>query len=346
MERMRLVLPLIGLVLVLAGIWAYATGGLDGVLKRFSKSSEQGSSAAVSAAASGSPDSTASGSSATGTNSADAASASAGGLHSIPMKQFSDQELLNLKSLPPQQQAEQMMMDAVNHYDGATDMVMQRIDGWRGQIKKSPNWDVVEQAARYSSDLRVRDAAIEVDLAMNQIDKDAATADRLMDDMRTNVGNRGWGFYMLGMLANRKVEQSRIQSYLNEFAHDSDEGSRYWAIEGLAFIGTDDTIPDFLDVLHHDPSLNVRQRCGASLAKSGMLTHVQRMNAVPALIDIAADPSMDTQTLGWVYEALHEITGENLSNDPATWRNWYSAHGSEKAEQFRHFDQNVVLGNS
>jgi hypothetical protein len=346
MERMRLVLPLVGLFLVLAGIWGYATGSLDGVLKHFSKSGAQGSSTAVSAAASGNPDGTASGAGASDTKSADATAASAGGLHSIAMKQFSDQELLNLKSLPPQQQVEQMMMDAVNHYEGATDMVMQRVDGWRGQIKKSQNWDVVEQSARYSSDLRVRNAAIEVDLAINNLDKSDTTADQLMEELRTDVANRGWGFYMLGMLANRKVETSRIHSYLAEYAHDSDEGSRYWAIEGLAFIGTDDTIPDFLDVLHHDPSLNVRQRCGASLAKSGMLTHVQRMNAVPALIDIAADSSMDPQTIGWVYEALHEITGENLNNDATTWRNWFNAHGSEKTEQFLHFDQNVVLGNS
>jgi len=340
---MRLVLPLIGLVVLLAGIWGYATGSLDGVLKHFSKSSVQGSST-VAAAASGNPESGAS--TADAKTSAETAPASAGGLHSIQMKQFSDQELQTLKSLPPQQQAEQMMMDAVNHYEGATDMVMQRVDGWRGQIKKTDNWDVVEQAARYSSDLRVRDAAIEVDLAMNKIDKSDTTADQLMEELQTDVGNRGWGFYMLGMLANRRVEPSRIRSYLNEYAHGPDEGSRYWAIEGLAFIGTEDTIPIFLDILHHDASLNVRQRCGASLAKSGMLTHVQRMNAVPGLIDIAADTSMDTQTLGWVYEALHEITGENLTNDATTWRNWFNAHGSEKTQEFQRFDPNVVLGNS
>jgi HEAT repeat protein len=262
------------------------------------------------------------------------------------MKQFSDQDLQTLLRLPPQQQAEQMMMAGVNHYEGATGMVMERVQSWRGQLKKTPNWDTVELAARYSSDLRVRDAAIEVDLTMFQLEKSSAAADRLLDDAQANVANRGFDLTMLGMLANRGVETGRIHSALRDWAHNPDEGTRFWAIEGLAYIGTEDTIPDFLEVLRNDPSLNVRQRCGASLAKSGMLTRDKRMAAVPGLLEIGADSSQSDVVRGWAFRALHEITAEPIGNDAAAWRSWFETHGSERVEQFRRGDPNAVLGNS
>jgi HEAT repeat protein len=262
------------------------------------------------------------------------------------MKKFSDQDMQALLNLPPQQQAEQMMLAAVNHYDGATSMILERVPSWRGHLQKTSNWDTVELEARYSSDLRVRDAAIEVDLTMYQLEKSPATAERLLQDAQANVGNRGFDFPMLGMLANRGAETSRIHTALRDWAHNPDEGTRYWAIEGLAYLGTDDTIADFLEVLRNDPSLNVRQRCGASLAKSGMLTREKRMAAVPGLLDIAADNTQNAPTRGWAFQALHEITAEPIGNDAAAWRTWFDAHGSERVQQFRRSDPNVVLGNS
>jgi HEAT repeat protein len=259
---------------------------------------------------------------------------------------MSPQDIQNLTQLPPQQQAEQMLMAGVNHYEGATSMIMERVAGWRGQVKFSSNWQTVELAARYSSDLRVRDAAIEVDLAIYQLERSSVSVQRLLDDAQTNPGHRGYDFNALGMLANRGVETSTVHQALKDWAHNPDEGTRYWAIEGLAYIGAEDTIPDFLDVLSHDPSLNVRQRCGASLAKSGMLTREKRMAAVPGLLEIAADTSQDASTRGWAFQALREITGEGIGSDAAAWRAWFDAHGSERAQQFHSGDSFVVLGNS
>src|SRR5258707_14055465 len=123
-------------------------------------------------------------------------------------------------------------------------MMTERLVGWRGRVKKTENWDTVELAARYSSDLRARNAAIELDLITFGFDKSAASVDRLINDAPVHVGNRGFDFYMMGMLGNRGVESSRIHTALKDWAHDADEGTRYWAIEGLAFLGSDDTIPD------------------------------------------------------------------------------------------------------
>lgn len=133
---------------------------------------------------------------------------------------------------------------------------------------------------------------------------------------------------------------------LRDWTHDANEQTRFYAVEGMAQIGTDDTIADFLDVLRNDPSMSVRERAGCSLAKSGMLTREQRMGAVPGLIEIAADPGVDATARSWAFQALREITDEPLGNDVSEWRNWFSQHGAERKEHFRREDQNLVRGNS
>jgi hypothetical protein len=70
------------------------------------------------------------------------------------------------------------------------------------------------------------------------------------------------------------------------------------------------------------------------------------MKALPGLIEIADDPAVDSTTRSWAFQALREIANEPLGNDVAAWRNWFSSHGSERAEQFRKADQNQVLGNN
>ena len=277
---------------------------------------------------------------------ANAAARPASPTFTLTMKQFADPDLQALLALPPQQQAEQMMRAAVNHYEGATDLIKEHVAGWKGHLQKTPAWDQMELDARYSSDLRVRDAAIEIDLTLNQLGRDSETVARLIQDAQTNIANRGFDLTMLGMLANRDVERSRVHTSLREWAHDPDETTRYWAVEGLAYIGGEDTIADFLEVLRTDVALNVRQRCGASLAKSGMLTREQRMKAVPGLMDIAADSSQDSTTRGWAFEAMREITAQTIGNDAGAWQAWFSAHGDERLEDIRHGDSNAVLGNS
>ena len=167
-----------------------------------------------------------------------------------------------------------------------------------------------------------------------------------MESARKFPQNRSYAAWELGMLANRGIETARIHELLADWIHDPNQQTRFWSVEGLAHLGTDDTIKNFLDVFRNDASLEVRERAGCSLAKSGMLTREQRMKAVPGLIDLADDPSLDATTRNWVYQALREITNVNLPNDPATWRNWYSTHGAEKIREFGKGDSWSVLGNS
>src|SRR5437764_8222182 len=87
----------------------------------------------------------------------------------------------------------------------------------------------------------------------------------------------------MSQLASAAVnaEEDRIHELLVTWAHDNQQQARFWAVEGLAHIGTEETIKDFLDVLRNDSSMDVGERAGCSLAKSGMLTREERMKAVP-----------------------------------------------------------------
>jgi hypothetical protein len=251
-----------------------------------------------------------------------------------------------LRTQPPQTQMEFLLGAAVNHDLGATKMIAEMLESWRGKLHPTERWTSLQDTALYSNDLRVRAAAIEINLVVRNLEKTDEAADRLMESAQKVPGNRPYAAWELGMLANRGVEKVRIHELLSEWIHDKDQQTRFWSVEGLAHLGTDDTIKNFLDVFRNDPALDVRERAGCSLAKSGMLTREQRMKAVPGLLELGDDPSLDTTTRNWVYQALREITNVNLPNDPATWRNWYSTHGADKTREFGAGDSWSVLGNS
>jgi hypothetical protein len=260
--------------------------------------------------------------------------------------QLSEHNIEWLQTQPPQVQMEFLLGAAINHDHGATDMINKMVEGWRGKVHYTQKFDDLSMTALYSNDLRVRAAAIEITLAVDNLPKTDETAERLMASAEKSPSYRTFSNWVLGMLANRGVEPERIHEFLRSYMHDPMEKTRYWTVEGLAHLGTDDTIKDFLDVFRNDPALEVRERAGCSLAKSGMLTREQRMLAVPGLIDLAEDPSLDSTTRSWVYQALREITNEHLGDDPAAWRNWDNTAGAKRREEFRQADQWSVLGNN
>ena len=261
------------------------------------------------------------------------------------IRRLSEHNLEWLKTQSPQAQMEFLFEEAINHDAGATDLILQDLDRWRRKLSRSAHWQDLEESALYSSDLRVRAAAIEINLMVNRFDKNGQTAGRLLDSAHKGPSYRPWYEWELGMLANRGVDKDKIYQALSTWTHDRNEKTRFWAVEGLALIGSDDTIKNFLDVLRNDPSMEVRERAGCSLAKSGMLTREQRMKAVPGLLDLTEEPSLNPTTRLWVYQALREITDEPLPNQAATWRNWYSAHGGERAETFKRGPEWALLGN-
>ncbi|MGA8154056.1 MAG: HEAT repeat domain-containing protein [Terriglobales bacterium] len=251
-----------------------------------------------------------------------------------------------MQTQPPQAQMEFLLAEAINHDQGATDWINKLVEEWRGKLKPTQRWEDLQDTALYSNDLRVRAAAIEINLAVRDLPKTDETADRLIRSGESHPGNRPFAASELGMLASRGIEVERIHQLLQSYIHEPEEQTRFWAVEGLAHLGTDDSIKDFLDVFRSDASMEVRERAGCSLAKSGMLTREQRMKAVPGLIDLSDDDSLNPTTRNWVFQALREITNVSLPNDSGTWRSWYEKFGAQRTQEFREGEKWSVLGNS
>ena len=240
---------------------------------------------------------------------------------------LSEHEIEVLDKMSPQSQAELLLERSINHYRGASDQIAARVGGWRGQVFLNDRLHNLFTTALNSDDLRVRAAAIEVDIAARNLEKSPATVDRLEPDARNGEqGPRANALWDIGLLGNRGIVPERAFDILFSSIHDPNENIRYWAVEGLSYLGTDATIAPLLQVFHDDPSPMIRERAACGLAQSGMLSEQQRRRAVPRLLDFTDDPSLDPETQKWVYQALRDITGQNLPHVPAAWRNWYSTN--------------------
>ena len=237
---------------------------------------------------------------------------------------LSEHEIEGLDKMPPQSQAELLLERSINHFRGANEQIAGRVGGWRGAIKLDDRLRNLFMTALNSDDLRVRAAAIEVDIAARDLEKTSATIDRLEPDAGSGEqGPRANALWDIGLLGNRGIEQERAARILRSSIHDSNVNVRYWAVEGLAYLGTDEVIAPLLEVLHDDSSPMIRERAACGLAQSGMLSERQRRTAVPKLLDYAEDPALDSQTREWVFQALRDITGVSLPHEASAWRNWY-----------------------
>jgi hypothetical protein len=238
---------------------------------------------------------------------------------------LSEHEIEVLDQMAPQGQAELLLERSINHYRGANEQILARVDGWRGRIEIEGRLDMLFTTALNSGDLRVRAAAIEVNIAGRNLEKSAATVDRLEPAARTGEqGPRANALWDIGLLGNRGVEPERAAEILLASVHDPNENVRYWSVEGLAYLGTDAVIDPLLDILHDDPSALIRERAACGLAQSGMLSERQRRGAVPRLLDFVEDGALTDETRKWVYQALRDITGQSLPHEPGAWRSWYA----------------------
>lgn len=178
-----------------------------------------------------------------------------------------------------------------------------------------------------SSDLRVRAASVEVSLAAYGIEKTADNADHFIRLLEEDQVDRPYRLWVLGLLANRGVEPERIFRTLERYLDDPDEGTRKWAVDSLAMLGNDETIPLLLDVFRFEPSLAVKERAACSLAESGMLTREQRQRAAPEFLRFMDDPALEPEARRWSFQALRDITGQSIGDDSSSWRNWAVSEG-------------------
>lgn len=230
----------------------------------------------------------------------------------------------NIERLQPQMQAEKLLELAVENSEGAVDQISSRVEGWQGKLVWNSQMASLTTAALNSNDVRVRESGIEVELAAYGLRKNSASLEYLLTTAKSSDhAQKIWALWTLGLMANRGVEPARVQQVLRAHLNDADPDSRRWAVDGLALVGGDATIPLLLGAMHDDSSPIVREEAACAIAQSGMFTRDERMSAVPQLLNYTNDPSLDAQTHGWAFQALGDITGQHLPNDSATWRNWY-----------------------
>jgi hypothetical protein len=233
---------------------------------------------------------------------------------------------LQLDRMKPQKQAEALLEQAVGRKDGAVEQISSRVDRWQGKVNWNPQIAKLTTAALNSSDLRVRESGIEVELAAYGLAKNSASLDYLLSTAESpDHAQKIWALWALGLIANRGVETDRVVQALTAHLKDADADSRRWAVEGLALSGSSQTIEPLLNTMHDDPSLSVRERAACGLAESGMYTPEQRLTAVPQLLNYTDDPTLDAQTHALAFQALSDITGQRLPNDSSAWRNWYES---------------------
>jgi hypothetical protein len=249
----------------------------------------------------------------------------------------------------PQEQAEILLERAVSQSGAAPNQIEAeietRIDAWRGKLQWDAQLGDLTTIALNSSNQSVRASAVEVQLAAYGLTKAEPTVEALarQADSRDHK-KKIWALWALGLLGNRGVEPDRVVQVLaahlkdpgktsgkdkdkDSNSKDNDEDARRWAIEGLALVGSTQTIAPLLEAMRNDPSAAVRERAASALAESGMLSPEQRLIAVPQLINYSADPTLDPQTHALVFQTLSGITKQRLPNDSAAWRNWYQTSG-------------------
>jgi hypothetical protein len=234
-----------------------------------------------------------------------------------------------LDGMKPQKQAEALLEAAIGDSHGAMAQISSRVGQWHGKLQWNSQIANLTTAALNSRDTRVRESAVEIELAAYGLSKNAASLNYLLRAAdSSDHAQKIWALWALGLMGNRGVETGRVAKALVVHLKDSDQDSRRWAVEGLSLVATDETLAPLLTAMHDDPSAAVRERAACSLAESGMFTREQRFSVVPRLLSYTDDPSLDAQTHAWVFQALTEITRQHLPNDSAAWRAWYASQAA------------------
>jgi HEAT repeat protein len=151
--------------------------------------------------------------------------------------------------------------------------------------------------------------------------------DKLLTRLQDEPEHRAWLLWILGVLGNRGVETARLETVFLDRIHDPDQITRAYAVIGLGLLATDSSIAPLLESFRSDLSPYVREGAACALAQSGMFTQEQRLRAVPGLLQMMDDATLDPATRSWVFQALQDITGAGLGSNPAAWRDWWSHHG-------------------
>jgi hypothetical protein len=257
---------------------------------------------------------------------------------------LTDADTQNLQTLPEQAQAEELLDRAIRHDGRALDLFEQNIGAWH-DLTRTAQMNELERRSQFSTDLRVRQANADLNLAINGVQKTDASVDQLIAQAQADAAHRAYYVFSMGMLAGRGVRYDRIYPVLVDYAkNDPNPQVRQWAVEGMRYLGSDEALDQLFDSFTHDPADAVRNRAGCNVSDCGNFMRKQRMRMVPKLIELVSDPQTNAQMRNWAFLALTEITDQTLPADASAWQDWYTQHGAEKMAEFEQADWWKVRG--
>lgn len=226
-----------------------------------------------------------------------------------------------------QSEAEHLLQKLASGDTGAADEILSKSATWTGKTQRTSiatQWITV---ALNLHDLHGREAAVQAELALDGVTQDEAGL-RFLEKAVGDPTQRAWALWELGALGNRGIDPIHTAKIIGAYLSDPAVDVRASAVNGLALVGTDETIPMMLDRFRNDPSPVVQERAACALAESGMYTHEQRMTAAASLVSWLDDPLLNSQQRAWTFQALRDISGQNLGTDSVAWRNWYESSRS------------------
>lgn len=264
----------------------------------------------------------------------------ASALVSTPDPGTKEMDAEEISRLAPQQQAERLLELAIQRPDLSVTLIQRNLTSWRGHLEDTDHLFHLVLAALKSENPRVRVAAVEVDLAANNLMKSPESVEKLQRKIQSESEERYMALWRLGALGNRGVEPSAVLGTLKLYVHHRNQEVRFWAVEGLAMLGNAESIDMLLDVLAHDPAIKVRERAANGLSRSGLLTGEQRLTAVPQLLNLLDDDSLDAATQNLVGSTLEAITGASLGKNAGAWRDWWAHHDTR--EKSHRWPKNLI----
>lgn len=265
----------------------------------------------------------------------------AASLTSTPDPRRKSAEIEEISRLAPQQQAERLLELSVERPDLSLGFIHRNLSAWRGHLEETDRLFHLVLAALDSDDPRVRVAAVEIDLAACHLIKSPESVAKLLRQIQGEGDGRYLALWRLGAIGNRGVEPTVALATLQRYAHDHNQQARFWAVEGLAMLGTRESIDALLDILAHDPAPQIRERAAHGLSQSGLLTGEQRLTAVPQLLNLLDDDSLDSATQNLVCATLEAISGASFGKNASAWREWWAHH--DRPEKRKHAAAGLTL---
>jgi hypothetical protein len=223
-----------------------------------------------------------------------------------------------------QAEAEEVLTRLASGNTAAADEVLARSSDWTGKTHRTPKSEQMVSTALNRPDLHLRAAAVQAELALDGVQPTEAG----LAEVEQTVGNpsqRVWALWMLGALANRGVDPVHTAKIIETYLTDPQVDVRAGAVDALALVASDETVPMLLDRFRNDPSPVVQERAACDLAESGMYTHEQRLTAAASLVGWLDDSLLTPQQRTWTVQALSDISGKNFGTDTAAWRTWYES---------------------